>query len=171
MAAEAVTGQYTGRGEGATTNAAKKGAGVGSAAGIGVGAAVAQVLVWVLGQFGLDAQELELPLGTVLSAIYGAVIAWYGAKWAGSMTPTDRVQKVLVGDTSEQELARDRAAAEAASVAPVGASTVTPGEATVEPFTAAPSTASTAAPAPASGSTSASASEETIVVPTVVEVD
>lgn len=79
-------------GEGATTRAAKKGAGAGAAAGIGTGAAVAQVLVWVLDQCGLDAQAIELPLGTVISALFGIALSWYGAKLAGSATPTDRAR-------------------------------------------------------------------------------
>lgn len=79
-------------GEGATTRAAKKGAGAGAAAGIGTGAAVAQVLVWALEQFGVDAQPVELALGTLFSAVFGIAASWYGAKIAGSATPTDRAR-------------------------------------------------------------------------------
>lgn len=124
MAAEALTGQPTGTGEGATTRAAKKGAGLGAAAGIGTGAALASVVVWLLSQFGLDAQGIEMALGTLFEGGLGILGSYHGARIAGAAVPTDRVRRVLVPDTSAQELARDAAAGavgDPSQVTPAGA--------------------------------------------------
>lgn len=127
MAAEALTGQPTGIGEGATTRAAKKGAGLGAAAGIGTGAALASVVVWLLSQFGVDAQGIEMALGTLFEGGLGILGSYHGARIAGAAVPTDRVRRVLVPDTSAQELAREEAAAavgDPSQVTPAGASDV-----------------------------------------------
>ena len=79
-------------GEGATTRAAKKGAGAGALAGVGTGAALAQVAVWALALAGVDANSVEAALGTIFSGGLAVVASWYGAKWAGSATPTDRAR-------------------------------------------------------------------------------
>lgn len=79
-------------GEGATTRAAKKGAGAGALAGVGTGAALAQVTVWALDLAGVDAHPVEAALGTIFSGVLAVVASWYGAKWAGSATPTDRAR-------------------------------------------------------------------------------
>lgn len=124
MAAEALTGQPTGIGEGSTTRAAKKGAGLGAAAGIGTGAALASVVVWFLSQFGLDAQGIEMALGTLFEGGLGILGSYHGARIAGAAVPTDRVRRVLVPDTSAQELARDAAAGavgDPSQVTPAGA--------------------------------------------------
>lgn len=90
-------------GEGATTRAAKKGAGAGALAGVGTGAALAQVAVWALALAGVDANSVEASLGTIFSGLLAVVASWYGAKWAGSATPTDRA-RVEVLDPAQPAL-------------------------------------------------------------------